>query len=299
MTILILLLLASAGLVQAKSSPSPPLDLTDCAGWVTVGSLVMGNALTIEPPAVFWFVSTDSSPGPSWQPLSAKVESTHACNTAITRERTSALALSCNTTYQSSTTLGGVTISPGVYCLGNSTFGSSVEVGQGELVFDGGVDPDPWFVVRVSDDFSFTASVNSTIRFAGTARPHHVYWLIGSWTRIDMGTDGTMDLGTFINGAMTVKASRMVGQFLSYYANTTDGVTMLHSPLTALALPTTAPASSPVLYAANEGTSAMSHTVIIVLASTVGASLAAFVSVALYSRYLATERLTRHMILKS
>ena len=89
-------------------------------------------------------------------------------------------AEACNTTYAAPSDLGGLTLSPGVYC-----FASSAQL-TGTLTLDGGGDPNAVWVFEIGS--TLTTASNSSVQLANSAQHENVFWQVGSSATLGTGS---------------------------------------------------------------------------------------------------------------
>ena len=87
----------------------------------------------------------------------------------------------CNTTYGVPTDIGGLTLTPGVYC-----FASSAGL-TGTLTLDAQGNPNAVFIFEIGSTL-ITAS-NSTVLLVNGASPCQVFWQVGSSATLGVGTN--------------------------------------------------------------------------------------------------------------
>jgi hypothetical protein len=133
--------------------------------------------------------------------------------TDATSAYTFAGAQTCTTTYPPITDIGGLTLTPGVYC-----FPSSAGI-TGTLTLDAQGNPDAVFLFKIGSTL-ITASASKVV-LINTALPRHVFWRVGSsatlgtttsfagnivaLTSITATTGATSKCGLYaLNGAVTL-----------------------------------------------------------------------------------------------
>ena len=92
----------------------------------------------------------------------------------------------CNTTYGAATDLGGMTLSPGVYC-----FSSTAQL-TGTLTLDGGNNPNAVWVFEIGS--ALTTASGSSVKLANGAQQSNVFWQVGSSATLGTGTAFTGDI---------------------------------------------------------------------------------------------------------
>lgn len=115
------------------------------------------------------------------------------------------LGRTCGTTLTSP--LGnGQTLAPGVYCL------TTVSILNGDLILDGGGDPNAIFIIKI--DGAFTTGTSSNVILIDSADLCNVYWQIGG--QFDLG-DASVFRGTaIVDGAINLLGtSSLLGRGLS------------------------------------------------------------------------------------
>ena len=86
----------------------------------------------------------------------------------------------CNTSYAVPTDIGGMTLTPGVYC-----FSSSAQL-TGTLILDAQGDPNAVWVFQIGS--TLTTASNSTVQLANSAQQHNVFWQVGSSATLGTGS---------------------------------------------------------------------------------------------------------------
>lgn len=107
-----------------------------------------------------------------------------------------------------STTLEGQHLFPGLYTLGAA---SSL---NGELILDGGGDPNALFIIQIQGALTVGASIISTISFINNATASNVYWQVNG--QFDLGVSSVFRGTIFANGAINLlEGSTLLGKGLS------------------------------------------------------------------------------------
>jgi hypothetical protein len=89
------------------------------------------------------------------------------------------LGLTCNTNL-SGQDLGGLTLTPGIYC-----FNTSAQL-TGALILDAQGDPNAVFIFQIGS--TLTTASNAAVTVTGGGSPYNVYWQVGSSATIGIGT---------------------------------------------------------------------------------------------------------------
>jgi len=127
-----------------------------------------------------------------------------------------AFAQACTTTFPPITDIGGMILTPGVYC-----FPSSAGI-TGALTLDAQNNPNAAFIFRIGSTL-ITASASTVVLING-AQPSNVFWQVGSsatlgtttnfagsivaLTSITVTTGATSDCGLYaLNGAITLDSN--------------------------------------------------------------------------------------------
>jgi type VI secretion system secreted protein VgrG len=150
-----------------------------------------------------------------------------------------AAGLACDTTLTGQD-LGGMTLTPGVYC-----FASSAQM-TGVLTLNGQGDPNAVFIFQIGS--SLTTASNATVNLIGSAQSCHVFWQVGSSATLGTGTvfkgtimalaSVTLNMGATVEGAALAHTG----------AVTMDAnVVNLATCATPTATPTASPTASPTL----------------------------------------------------
>lgn len=159
------------------------------------------------------FASTDGGPG-------TVVGETHiadaTANTAQSVARSAYTTLAgktCNTDLTGQD-LGGLTLTPGVYC-----FSSSAGL-TGQLLLDAQNNPNAVFVFKIGTALVTASSSSVEMRNLGNAA--NVFWQVGTFATLGSGTafKGTIITGT--ESITLVSTSNLVGRALSVAAVTLD-----------------------------------------------------------------------------
>jgi len=97
----------------------------------------------------------------------------------------------CTTSYAVPTDLGGMTLTPGVYC-----FSSSAQL-TGSLTLDAQGDPNAVWIFQIGS--TLTTASASTVQLANSAQQHNVFWQVGS--------SATLGTGSTFQGQILAQAS--------------------------------------------------------------------------------------------
>jgi hypothetical protein len=147
-------------------------------------------------------------------------------------------AQACTTTYGTPTDIGGLTLTPGVYC-----FASSAQL-TGMLTLDGGGNPNAVFVFKTGS--TLTTASNASVRLTNSAQECKVFWQVGS--------SATLGTGTTFVGAVIALASITIetDSTLAGRALALNGAVTLDSDKVSF---------SPCHHACYEVTSKVTHTI--------------------------------------
>jgi hypothetical protein len=143
---------------------------TNTGDTVVTGNLGVspGTAITGFPPGIV--TGTKYSAGAP--PLQAQSDVTTAYNDLASR--------SCDTNY-TGTDLGGLTLTPGVYC-----FNDEAQL-TGDLTLDAGIDPDAVFIFQIGS--TLTTASDATVSITGVGSNCNVFWQVGTSATLGTGTE--------------------------------------------------------------------------------------------------------------
>ncbi len=144
----------------------------------------------------------------------------------------------CNTTLTGQD-LGGLTLTPAVYCFSSAAQLSSV------LTLDGQGDPDAVFIFQIAD--TLTTASASSVRLINGASACNVFWQVGSSATLGSGTIFNGNLLALASNTLTTGAS-VTGRVIALTAavtmdsNAITGCNIVPTPLP----PTDTPTSTPL-----------------------------------------------------
>jgi hypothetical protein len=118
------------------------------------------------------------------------------------------------------TDLGGLTLTPGVYC-----FDAAAQL-TGTLTLDALGDPDAVFIFRVAS--ALTTAPNSSVVFLDDFESCNVFWQVGTAATLDTGTDFVGTLITFTETIALGEGATVSGRLISLGA----AVTLINNVIT-------------------------------------------------------------------
>lgn len=179
----------SADFVVLAGSEIVSEDSTSVTGNV---GLALGNSFTGFPPGIVYgekFINDNNGPAKEGQK-----------DLAAALKNGSALTSSAVVTLKEN--LGGLTLVPGLY---KSI--SALEISSGDLTFDAKGDSLGMFVLQIPS--SLTIATNSKVYLVGGAQAKNIYWLVGTFAKLDANS--------LLMGNLLVEESIIMGKHAVLY----------------------------------------------------------------------------------